>query len=297
MGEISKADFKYSDEEMDALIQKYCNDFTANAAAGMYDPIHGRDVEIDQVILILLQKGRKNAMLQAPAGVGKTALCVGLAQQIVADNVPDKLKKCRLLEIDLAAMSAGTSSISEFQGRIVPLLKAMAERHYHPDYGLTILFIDEIHQIMPTCHGSAYKGLSEVMKPYLTSGALYVIGATTKDEFRMYIGVDPAMERRFQQVNLSVPDAEGAFMILQAVRPGYIKHHGIDIPDDKCREIVRLTEKYMKKRNQPDKSIMTMDAACAYHVKEFGTGGELSEEAIYTMVSKDIGISALALKE
>lgn len=293
----NREDFKYSDEEMDELIKKYCNDFTYNASQGMYDPIHGRDVEIDQVVLILLQKGRKNAMLQAPAGVGKTALCVGLAQQVVSGNVPDKLKGCRLLEIDLAAMSAGTASISEFQGRIVPLLKAIGERYGHPDYGLNILFIDEIHQIMPTCEGSSYKGLSEVMKPYLTSGALYVIGATTKDEYRMYVGVDPAMDRRFQQVNLSIPDAEGAFKILQAVRPGYIKHHGIDIPDDKCREIVRLTEKYMRKRNQPDKSIMTMDAACAYHVKEFGTGGVLSEEAIYNMVSVEVGISALALKE
>tara|TARA_R110002124_G_scaffold129483_1_gene291032 strand:+ start:342802 stop:343695 length:894 start_codon:yes stop_codon:yes gene_type:complete len=297
MSDPSKEDFKYSDDEMNELVQKYCNDFTANAAAGMYDPIHGRDVEIDQVILILLQKGRKNAMLQAPAGVGKTALCVGLAQQIVAGNVPDKLKGCRLLEIDLAAMSAGTASVSEFQGRIVPLLKAFAERSKHPDYGLTVLFIDEIHQIMPTCEGSAYKGLSEVMKPYLTSGALYVIGATTKDEYRLYINVDPAMDRRFQTVNLSIPDAEGAFKILQAVRPGYIKHHGIDIPDAQCREIVRLTEVYMRKRNQPDKSIMTMDSACAYHVKEFGTGGELSEEAIYNMVSKEVGISASALKE
>lgn len=287
--------YKYTEEQLEESIHKYCTDYTQLAGIGRFDPIHGREVEIDQVILILLQKGRKNAMLQAPAGVGKTALCVGLAQTIVKGDVPDYLKGCRLLEVDLASMAAGTSSISEFQGRIVPLLKAISERYYSEDHPKFVLFFDEIHQLMPTCSGSSYSGLSEVMKPYLTTGTLHVVGATTKDEYRQYISVDPAMDRRFQKVDLSIPDDSGTYKILQALRKSYTKHHKVDVTDHACKLIVKLTGEHIRKRNNPDKSIMTMDAALAYHVKEFGTGGDLSDDAIYIMVSKDTGIHAKAL--
>ncbi len=289
-------DLLISDDELEELIGKYCNDFTKLAAAGRYDPIHGRDEEIDQVILILLQKGRKNAMLQAPAGVGKTALCVGLAQTIVAGNVPDYLKNARVLELDLAAMAAGTARISEFQGRIVPLLKGISERYFRQGYPKYIIFIDEIHQIMPSCEGSSYAGLSEVMKPYLTAGSLNVIGATTKDEYRIYVAADPAMDRRFQKVDLSIPDYNGTYKILQALRKSYEEHHKIKISDRALKIIIKVTGEHIRKRNNPDKSIITMDAACAYHVKEHGTSGELSDESIYFMISKDTGIHPRALE-
>lgn len=191
--------FKIPDDQLDELIHKYCRDFTDWARMGRFDPITGRDEEIDQVILILLQKGRKNAALLAPAGVGKTALCAGLAQKIIAKEVPDYLKDARILELDLAAMSAGTMGPAEFQGRFLPLCKGIAERYHDPAYPKVVLFIDEMHQIMPSCEGSAYKGLSEVMKPYLTVGDLHIIGATTLDEFRIYVALDPAMDRRFQK--------------------------------------------------------------------------------------------------
>lgn len=283
------SEFRFNDEELEDLISKYCNDFTANARAGRYDPIHGRDKEITQAVLILLQKGRKNVMLQAPAGVGKTALCVGLAQQVVADNVPALLKNARILELDLASMAAGTVTMSEFQGRFVPFLKAISER-YRSDSPRFILFIDEIHQIMPTCHGSSYRGISEVMKPYLTAGDLYVIGATTEDEFRQFIAVDPAMDRRFQKVRLEVPDDEQTANILKMIRKGYEKHHGITVPDDICELIVKLTSEHIRKRNQPDKSITTMDGACAKHVMDHGMGGKLSKEAVYYIMSAETGI-------
>lgn len=288
-------EYKISDDELEKLIAKYCNDFTANARAGRYDPIFGRDKEIEQTILILLQKGRKNVMLQAPAGVGKTALCVGLAQTIIAGDVPDLLKDARVLELDLASMAAGTASVSEFQGRFIPLIKGVAERYRSGDSRI-ILFIDEIHQIMPGCEGSSYKGLSEVMKPYLTAGDIYVVGATTKDEHRMFIAVDPAMDRRFQQVHLDIPDSESTFVILQAIRKSYIKHHGIDIPDDMLRLIVQLTNDHMRKRNQPDKSITTMDGACAKHVMDHGQGGTLSKEAVLYIVAAETGLHAGALE-
>lgn len=293
---MSHPDFKISDEELEVLIHKYCNDFTQGAQENLYDPIFGRDAEILNAILILLQKGRKNVLLQAPAGVGKTALCVGLAQSIVQGGVPDLLKDARVLEVDLASMAAGTTGPAEMQGRFVPFLKGIAERYRYRDlYPRTILFFDEIHQIMPTCEGSAYKGLSEVMKPYLTSGDIYVVGATTVDEYRQYIALDPAMDRRFQQVYLDIPDDAGTVRILEAIKKGYEKHHNISVSPEICALIVDLTSKHMRKRNQPDKAITTMDGACAYEVLQNGTGRALSAESVKHVVSVETGINANAL--
>lgn len=289
--------FKVSDEELEDLIHKYCRDFTHLARLNRFDPITGRDEEIDQAILILLQKGRKNVALLAPAGVGKTALCAGLAQKIVANEVPDYLKDARLLEIDLASMAGGTSGPSEFQGRFLPLCRGIAERYHDHSYPKVILFIDEMHTIMPSCEGSSYAGLSEVMKPYLTVGDLSVIGATTLDEFRIFVAIDPAMDRRFQKVYLSVPTAEQTVDILKNLRKGYEKHHGVSVPDEVIKEIVQLTETHMRKRNQPDKSIIMMDAALAHHVKLNGKGGDLNPASVYYMISKETGIHAGALKQ
>jgi ATP-dependent Clp protease ATP-binding subunit ClpA len=288
-------EYKISNEELESYIYKYCRDITALAKLDRFDPIHGRDEEIVKSTLILLQKGRKNVMLQAPAGVGKTALCVGLAQQIVAGNVPEYLKDARLIELDLASMAAGTASVSEFQGRFIPLVKGIAERYRDPDLPKFIMFIDEIHQIMPTCDGSSYKGLSEVMKPYLTVGDIHVIGATTKDEFRMYIQVDPAMDRRFQKVYLDIPDYNGTIMILDAIKKGYEKHHKIDVTMDMCEVIVKLTDEHMRKRYQPDKAITTMDGAMAKHVMDKGTGGELDLDSVLYIVAAETGLHPDAL--
>ena len=295
MGDV-KIKFKVSDEQLEELYHKYCRDFTQLARAGRFDPITGRDEEIDQAILIILQKGRKNVALLAPAGVGKTALCAGLAQQIIAGNVPDYLKDARVMEIDLAAMSAGTTGPAEFQGRFLPLCKGVAERYHDPAYPKVILFIDEMHQIMPSCAGSAYKGLSEVIKPYLTVGDLHVIGATTLDEFRIYVAIDPAMDRRFQKVFLSVPTVPQTIEIVKNLKSGYEKHHKVTVNDKSIEIIVHLTEEHMRKRNQPDKSIIMMDAAMAHHVKLHGTGGELKMESVYYMISKETGISPNALR-
>jgi ATP-dependent Clp protease ATP-binding subunit ClpA len=289
--------FKVSDEELEDLIHKYCRDFTELARLNRFDPITGRDDEIEQAILILLQKGRKNVALLAPAGVGKTALCAGLAQQIVAGNVPEYLKDARLLEIDLASMSGGTTGPAEFQGRFLPLCRGVAERYHDPAYPKTILFIDEMHTIMPICEGSAYRGLSEVMKPYLTVGDLHVIGATTLDEFRMFVAQDPAMDRRFQKVYLSVPTVPQTIEILKNLRGSYERHHKITVPDSAIEIIVAATEEHMRKRNQPDKSIIMMDAAMAHHVRHRGIGGDLNLESFYYMMSKETGIHPEALKK
>ena len=293
-----KWDYIVSDEELEDLFRKYCTDFTALEREGRYDPITGRDKEIDDCILILLQKGRKNACFLAPAGVGKTATVVGLAQRIVAgDDVPDLLKDARVIEIELARMASGTSSVAEFQGRFLPLCKGVAERYHDPDSPRIILFIDEIHQIMPNCEASSYRGLSDTMKPYMTAGDLMVLGATTLDEYRMYVAQDPALDRRFQKIFLKPPTVHETYRIMQALRPGFEKHHQISISNNCLMLVTYLAEEHMRKRNQPDKSIITMDAAMAYHVKMHGVDTDLSHESIYYMVARETGLNAKAMHD
>ena len=289
--------FKVPQEELDRLLHLYCRNFTALAAEGRFDPIVGRDSEIDDVMLILLQRSRKNAVLLAPAGVGKTALVVGLAQAIVAERVPDYLKGAQVLELDMPAMAAGTNSAADFQDRFIPICRGVAERYQYPEFPRYIIFIDEIHTIMPGVKGSAYAGLSEVMKPYLTVGDLHVIGATTLDEFRTYVAVDPALDRRFQKVLLSVPNVNETIKILQGIRPSYERHHKLTIPDECIIEVVKQTEEHMKKRTQPDKSIITMDAACAWQNMFRGDNRTLTIEAVHMMVARETGLKANALSD
>ena len=289
--------YTVTNEELENLFSSYCTDFTALAKMGRYGPITGRDKEVDETILILLQRGRKNAVLLAPAGVGKTAMVVALAQKIAADDVPDYLIDARLIELDMARMAAGTSGPAEFQERFIPICKGIAERYHNPENPRIIMFLDEIHQIMPTCVGSSYAGLSDVMKPYLTAGDLMVIGATTLDEFRMYVAQDPAMDRRFQKVFLSIPNTVETYAILKALRPSHEKHHGVTISNNNLMTIVELTDEHMRKRNQPDKAIITMDSAMAYHVKMHGKGQEVSLESIYYMVGRETGLNKQALHD
>lgn len=289
--------FKIADEELEELIHKYCRDLCALQKDGRFDPITGRDEEIDKMILILLQKGRKNAALLAPAGVGKTAMVVGLAQRIVKGDVPDYLKGARVIELDLPSMAAGTDSSAEFQQRFIPVCKGFAERYHNDKYPKFILFIDEIHTIMPKVKGSAYAGLSEVMKPYLTVGDLHVVGATTIDEYRWYVQDDFAMDRRFQKVHLKVPTSDETFRILQNLRPGFEKHHRVRIGDDALLTIVKLTDEHMRRRTQPDKSIIMMDAAMARHVKARGINTDLEMESVYTAIASETGLNAGALAD
>ena len=294
---MAKKNFTIPQNEFDELLKQYCNNFTTMARNGQFDKIVGRDAEIDQVMLILLQRNRKNACMLAPAGVGKTALVAGLAQAVVVGRVPDYLKNAQVLELDLSAMAAGTSSPGEFQERFIPICKGLAERYHDPDSPKYIMFIDEIHTIMPTVHGSAYAGLSEVMKPYMTVGDLHILGATTLDEFRMYVAIDPALDRRFQKVNLSLPTTEETKLILKGIRSSYEKHHKLTIPDECVEEIVKLTEEHMRRRNQPDKSIITMDAACGWQNMYKSEDRTLSLEAVYMMVAKETGLNPAAFTD
>lgn len=282
---IMSTAFKIPDDALETLIHKYARDLTALTREGRFDPITGREKEIQDTVLILLQRTRKNAIVLAPAGVGKTALIVGLAQKIVSGDVPEYLRDARVLDIDLASMAAGTATVADFHGRFIPLCKGIAERYDDESRPKIIMFIDEIHTIMPTVEGSAYRGLSEVLKPYMTAGDLHVIGATTEDEYRLFVKADPAMDRRFQQVPLKIPNKEETLAILKALRPRYEEHHKTKIPDECLDEIVRMTEEHMRHRNQPDKSIMMMDGACAFHVMQNGWGGTLEPGDIRQIIS------------
>ncbi|MGB4107436.1 MAG: AAA family ATPase [Alphaproteobacteria bacterium] len=283
--------------ELEDLFIKYCTDHTMLARQNRYSPITGRDKEVDETILILLQRGRKNVVLLAPAGVGKTAMVIALAQKVSTGEVPDYLRDARVLEVDLARMAAGTSGPAEFQERFIPLCKGVAERYHNPDNPRIILFLDEIHQVMPTCKGSSYAGLSDVMKPYLTAGDLMVIGATTLDEYRLHVAHDPALDRRFQKVFLNVPNTLETYNILKSLRPSFQEHHSVKISNVSLMLIVQLTDEHMRRRNQPDKSIITMDSAMAYHVKKFGVETEVSLESVYYMVGRETGLNKQALHD
>lgn len=289
--------YRVPQDQLESLINQYCRDLTALARLGRFDPIVGRDKEIDDMMLILLQRNRKNVCLLAPAGVGKTALVVGLAQAVVAGRVPTYLKNARVLELDMPAMAAGTNSAADFQARFIPICRGIAERYHDPEQPRYLIFIDEIHTIMPSVKGSAYAGLSEVLKPYLTVGDLHVIGATTLDEFRMYVALDPAMDRRFQKITLKVPNRAETVRILKGIRPNYEQHHRLTIPDECIEEVVKLTDEYMRRRTQPDKSIITLDAACAWHNMFKGEDRTLSMQAVHMMVGRETGLHPDALAD
>ncbi|MCK5384334.1 MAG: ATP-dependent Clp protease ATP-binding subunit [Alphaproteobacteria bacterium] len=290
-------DYLVPDEELKELIRLYCDDFTALDKAGHYDLITGRDKEINDAILILLQRGRKNVCFLAGAGVGKSAVVVGLTQKINSGDVPEMLKGSRVIEVNLSRMASGTSSKAEFQARFIPFIKGLVERYHNPKATRFVLFMDEIHQIMPDCPGSSFAGLSDTIKTYLTQGDLMVIGATTPDEYRTYVTADPALDRRFQKIILKQPNVSETYTIMKNIILSLQKHHRVAMSNENLMLIVRLAEEHMRRRNQPDKSIITADSAMAYHVFTHGINQEVSQESIYYMIARETGLNAKAIHD
>lgn len=287
--------FSVSNDELEGLLNRYTRDITAIDRNGKFDPVTGRDQEIDLMTLILLQRLRKNILLLGGAGVGKTALFVGLAQWVNASKVPGPLQGARVIELEMSMLSAGTQSRADFEGRLMPIIKGVAERNTLRDKPPIIFCIDEIHQLMLTFKASGFNGVIDIMKPYLTAGDLYIVGATTIEEYEDYVKTDPAIDRRFQKISLSTPDAATTLKILINMKSNFEKHYGITISKEACLRIVKLTDHFLRLRNNPDKSIITLDLACARAVKD-GDGKELDDDSIRGALASEAGVDKSAIK-
>jgi ATP-dependent Clp protease ATP-binding subunit ClpA len=291
----AKPSFIISDDELENLLTRYTRDITAQERSGRFDPISGRDNEIDMMTLILLQRLRKNVLLLGGAGVGKTALFIGLAQWIGKNKVPDMLKGSRMIELEMSMIGAGSQSRADLEGRLMPIIKGVAERNAARIGPPTIFCIDEIHQLMIAFKSSSFAGIADLMKPYLTAGDLFVIGATTREEYQDYITIEPAIDRRFQKIPLSVPDVATTTTILTNMKSNFEKHYNIAISGEACARVVKLTDRYIRNRNNPDKSILALDHACARYVKGGGSTA-LDFLSIEAAVASEAGIDAMAVK-
>lgn len=290
--------FRVSDEKFEHLIKSYCKDITKRVEDGKTSPVVGRADEVEQMTTILLQKGRSNVCLLGGAGVGKTAVFMALARHIVLEEPPTFFKGARVIEIEFSMVSAGCESKGEFLGRLLPLIEGASERSESGLYPPIIFCIDEIHSCFMSsmaagASGNSAAGVGDIMKPYLTTGNLRVVGATTLDEFNLYIKPDPAMERRFQKVVLKEPNADETFQVLQGIKIGFEKHFEIEVPDEALRRIIDLGIEFMRNRNNPDKSIMIMDGACARSVKE--KSPRITMQSIAETVANEVGLDAKAL--
>jgi ATP-dependent Clp protease ATP-binding subunit ClpB len=248
-----------SAETMYDALNKYGVDFTAQAEEGKLDPVIGRDDEIRRAIQILSRRTKNNPVLIGDPGVGKTAIAEGIAQRMVAGDVPDSLKPpCKLIGLDMGALIAGASMRGEFEER----LKAVLEEVQKSD-GEVILFIDEMHTVVGAGAAGGSMDASNLLKPALARGKLRCIGATTVDEYRKYIEKDKALERRFQQVMIDEPSPEDTVSILRGLKGRYELHHGVRIKDEALLAAAKLSSRYIPDRFLPDKAIDLIDEACA----------------------------------
>ena len=288
-----KKKFRVPDEQLEELIFKFARDISRQVSSDRFDPIIGREKELYDLMMILLQRERKNVLLLAGAGVGKTALFVGLAQKIFQNKVPRRLKGARILELEMSSLSAGSASRSEFEGRFVPMIRGVAERNASKLMPPIVLCIDEIHMIMPTCISSGAAGVADLMKPYLTTGDLLMVGATTRDEYEDFVKQDAALDRRFQKIFLDPPNEEECKVILRGLKHRFADHYEIRVTDEVCNQIVYLTSKYLRRRNHPDKAILMLDQACARCV--MAGKEELDMDDVRESLAHESGILAAAL--
>ena len=241
----------------DAL-KKYSRDLTGEAAAGKLDPVIGRDVEIRRVIQVLSRRRKNNPVLIGDPGVGKTAIVEGLANRIVAGDVPEGLKNKRVMALDLGAMLAGAKYRGEFEERLKAVLAEIAEAA-----GSIILFIDELHTLVGAGGAEGAVDAANMLKPPLARGELHCVGATTVDEYRKHIEKDAALERRFLPVLVGEPSVEDTVAILRGLKERYEVHHGVRILDEALVAAARLASRHITDRFMPDKAIDCIDEAAA----------------------------------
>ena len=254
-------------------LEKYSTDLTAAAKEGKLDPVIGRDQEIRRVIQILSRRTKNNPVLIGEPGVGKTAVVEGLAQRIVAGDVPTTLQNKKLISLDPGSMVAGSKYRGEFEER----LKSVLEEIKKAD-GQIITFIDEIHTIVGAGAAEGSMDAGNMLKPMLARGELRLIGATTLDEYRENIEKDPALERRFQQVFVGEPSVEDTVAILRGIAPKYEAHHKVTIGDDALVAAATLSNRYISGRQLPDKAIDLVDEAAAHLRMELDSSPEEIDE-------------------
>ncbi len=247
-----------SAEEKYQALERYSRDLTQMAREGKLDPVIGREAEIQRVMQVLSRRTKNNPVLMGDAGVGKTAIVEGLAQKIVANDVPDMLKDKRVVQLDLAAMVAGSKYRGEFEER---LKGVMDEVEAAGDE--IIVFIDELHTVVGAGAAEGAMDASNMLKPALARGTLHTIGATTLDEYREHIEKDPALERRFQPVFVDEPTVDDTIKILHGLRDRYEEHHGVTISDEALQAAAQLAGRYISDRFLPDKAIDVIDEAAS----------------------------------
>ncbi len=236
-------------------LKAFGRDLTELARKGEMDPVIGRQAEIERVIQILCRRTKNNPVLLGEAGVGKTAIVEGLAQEIARGNVPELLAAKRVVTLDLALMVAGTKYRGQFEERIKAVMDEIRKSKN------IILFIDELHTIVGAGSAEGTMDASNIFKPALSRGEMQIVGATTLNEYRKYIEKDSALERRFQTVKVEPPSVEDAIVILNGLKPKYEEHHKAEYDPEAISACVKLSDRYITARFLPDKAIDVMDEA------------------------------------
>lgn len=277
---------KQQDEK--SPLETYGRNLVTAVKEGKMDPVIGRDQEIRDVIRILSRKTKNNPVLIGEPGVGKTAIVEGLAQRIVRKDVPEGLKEKEIFELDMSSLIAGAKYRGEFEERLQAVLKQVKESE-----GQIILFIDEIHTIVGAGKSDGAMDAGNMLKPMLARGELHCIGATTLDEYRMYIEKDPALERRFQQVVVREPSIEDTVSILRGLKERFELHHGVRIHDRAIVAAAELSNRYITERFLPDKAIDLVDEACAMIRTEIDSMPQELDEVTRKMMQLQIEEQAL----
>ena len=277
-----------SQEESENALVKYTIDFTEKALENKLDPVIGRDEEIRRTMQILARRTKNNPVLIGQPGVGKTAIVEGLAQRIIADEVPEGLKGKKLLGLDLASMVAGAKYRGEFEERLKGVLKEIEKQA-----GQIILFIDEIHTLVGAGKADGAMDAGNMLKPALARGELHCIGATTLDEYRKYIEKDPALERRFQKVLVNEPTVSDTIAILRGLKEKYEIHHGVSITDDALIAAAKLSNRYITDRFLPDKAIDLIDEAAALIKMEMDSKPEAIDKIERKIIQLNVELAIL----